>query len=111
MAKSRAYIETTIANYLTAWPSRDLVIAAHQKVTRDWWAAASDRHELFTSELVLIEAGGGDPTAAAERLKALAGLPVLYADEAAADLARQLLEAGAIPSPPRMTPSTWPSPS
>jgi len=28
---------TKIISYLTARPSRDLVVAAHQKVTREWW--------------------------------------------------------------------------
>jgi hypothetical protein len=31
----RVYIETTFVSYLTAWPSRDVVIAGHQQVTRD----------------------------------------------------------------------------
>jgi hypothetical protein len=97
MAKPRAYVETTIVSYLTAWLSRDLVIAAHQQVTRDWWATSGERFDLFTSEVVLIEAGAGDPTAAAARLHALAGLPVLFANEAANDLARQLLSVHAIP--------------
>lgn len=37
--KSKAYIETSIVSYLTAWQSRDLVLAAHQQVTRDWWTS------------------------------------------------------------------------
>jgi hypothetical protein len=95
--KPRTYIETTVVSYLTAWPSRDLIIAAHQQVTRDWWAGSGERFDLFTSELVLLEAGAGDPDAAAERLKALGGLPVLFADEPTRDLARRLLESAAIP--------------
>ena len=35
--KPQVYIETTIPSYLTAWPSRDLVRAAHQQITREWW--------------------------------------------------------------------------
>jgi len=35
--RPRIYLETTIASYLTARPSRDLVTAAHQQITRDWW--------------------------------------------------------------------------
>lgn len=34
---STVYIETTIVSYLTARPSRDVVLAAHQMLTRDWW--------------------------------------------------------------------------
>ncbi len=42
--KSRVYIETTVLSYLTAWPSRDLVRAAHQQVTVEWWAARDAVH-------------------------------------------------------------------
>ena len=31
------YIETSVISYLVADPSRDLVTAANQQVTRDWW--------------------------------------------------------------------------
>jgi len=39
--KPRVYLETTIPSYLTAWPSRDLVRAAHQQITRDLVAQAA----------------------------------------------------------------------
>ena len=40
------YIETSVLSYLAARPSRDVVIAAYQQVTREWWAGARDRFEL-----------------------------------------------------------------
>ena len=33
--KPRVYVETSVISYLTARPSRDLVMAAHQEVTRE----------------------------------------------------------------------------
>ena len=33
----RVYVETTIVSYLTARPSRDLIIVAHQQITHEWW--------------------------------------------------------------------------
>jgi len=36
--KPRIYLETTFVSYLTARVSRDLVVAAHQQVTNEWWA-------------------------------------------------------------------------
>lgn len=71
------YVETTIPSYLTAHPSRDLVIAAHQQITHDWWRNARDRFELYISEAVLNEIRGGDPDAAARRLAIVDDLPVL----------------------------------
>ncbi len=34
----KVYVETSIVSYLTSLPSRDLVTAAHQQITREWWA-------------------------------------------------------------------------
>ncbi|NQT36597.1 MAG: type II toxin-antitoxin system VapC family toxin [Planctomycetes bacterium] len=95
--KPKAYIETTVISYLTAWPSRDVVIAGHQQITREWWQNAVDRFELVASQLVVDEASAGDPDAASERLAALNSVTLLDATDEALELARQLIEAGAIP--------------
>lgn len=96
--KPRVYVETTIPSYLTAWPSRDLLRAAQQQMTQEWW----DRRgafELFVSPLVLVECQAGDPTAAAERLAAIDGLPLLDQTGEVASLADELTRA--VPIPPR----------
>lgn len=36
--KPKAYVETSLVSYLTARSSENLVRAAHQQVTREWWA-------------------------------------------------------------------------
>jgi hypothetical protein len=94
--KSRVYIETTIPSYLTAPPSRDLIKAAHQQITGEWWAIR-DRFDLYISQIVIKEAGGGDPDAAAKRLNAIEGIPILQVTEQVDALARQLVERGPIP--------------
>ena len=54
----RFYIETSVISYLAAWPSPDVLIAASQEITRDWWDnQQGQKYELFASELVLAEAG------------------------------------------------------
>jgi len=35
--KQRVYIETSVIGYLTGRPSRDVVIAGRQEVTREIW--------------------------------------------------------------------------
>jgi len=71
------YVETTIPSYLTAEPSRDLVVAGRQQITHDWWRTAKERFELFVSEAVLREVRAGDQECAARRLQLIASLPVL----------------------------------
>ncbi len=84
--QSKAYIETSLISYLAAWPSRDLVRAAHQQVTREWWATR-ESFDLFTSQLVLDEAAAGDETAAASRLALLEDIVLLDVTEDAIRLA------------------------
>ena len=95
--KPKIYVETTVLSYLTAWPSRDIVIAGHQQVTRDWWKTCPERFELVASELVVQEAGEGDVQASSDRLAILRDVPLIETTEAALNLARQLVAAAAIP--------------
>lgn len=88
--KPRAYVETSVISYVTGRPSRDLVTAAHQQVTREWWEQRS-RFDLFVSQAVLSEAGRGDAEAAARRLEALAETVVLRVTAEASDLAERLI--------------------
>ena len=64
-------------SYLTARPSRDLIIAAHQQIAYDWWHTRRTNYELCVSELVLDESGAGDAQAAEERLLVLQPLLVI----------------------------------
>lgn len=89
--KPRIYLETTIISYLSARPSRDLITAAHQQVTQEWWLSCRDSFELFISQIVVQEAGGGDPDAAAQRLEILKDLPLLELTEEVARLAQKLV--------------------
>lgn len=45
----RVYIETTFVSYLTARPSRDVVIAGHQQTTHEWWDRRRHSYELCIS--------------------------------------------------------------
>lgn len=94
--KPRVYLETSVVSYLTALPSRDLIRAAHQQITLEWWAA-KDTFELYVSEAVPAEARSGDPAAAARRLVALEGLPVLAATSEAESLAHAFVNAAIMP--------------
>ena len=97
MPKQSVYLETTIASYLTSRPSRDLVLAARQQTTRDWWDLRRGGFDLWVSQIVLDEAAEGDQEAAERRLSLLAGLPVLDVDDEAIDLAASVVQEGILP--------------
>ena len=97
MATSSVYLETSVVGYATSRLSRDLVVAAHQQITREWFASRTQRYELFVSQLVVSEASGGDEEAARERAAFLQGIPRLGITGAAGQLAARLVETGAVP--------------
>lgn len=99
--KSKVYLETTIVSYLVASPTQDVVQAAHQQVTREWWARR-ERFDLFVSRPVLAEARRGDTAAAARRLDTLAGIPVLSMNRGVTTLARTLVRTGTLPTKARL---------
>ena len=95
--KPKLYLETSIVSYLTARPSHDLIRAAHQQVTRDWWEMRSS-FELYISQFVLDEAKAGDQEAAGRRLLALREAGVLELTPDTGRLAREILDRGGMPA-------------
>lgn len=92
------YIETSIVSHAAAWPSLDIQIAAMQHQARSWWSTERPRFELVTSQLVIDEASAGDPSAAAERLKLLNGLPIVPINDDVRALARAIVSAAIMPA-------------
>lgn len=95
--KPRVYIETSVVSYLTARPSQNIITAAQQLITKEWWAIAA-AYDLCTSQLTLDEATKGDAEAASQRLSVLGSLPLLTLDEDARRLGEQLVRQLAFPS-------------
>lgn len=95
--KVRLYLETTIVSYLVARPSRDVVLAAHQAMTHDWWKKRLKDFDVYVSEVVLNESSAGDATFARKRLEWLAPFPVLRATADVQSLTNALLKSGVVP--------------
>lgn len=91
------YIETSVVSYLTGRPTRDMVIAAHQALTRQWWDRRGCAFDLLVSELVREEIARGDPEAATRRIGSIDDLPILEVNDAAVELAEKLVLNGPIP--------------
>ncbi len=71
------YIESSVISYLTARPSRDVVTAARQTITLEWWEEHETQYEIYLLELVLEEIGSGDSSAAQRRLGLVENVPIL----------------------------------
>ena len=93
----KIYLETTIISYLAARPSKDLITAAHQQVTHDWWQNRRLDFDLFSSQLVIQESSAGDAAVAQTRLQLLADISLVQVNVDCVSLARALVERGPIP--------------
>jgi predicted nucleic acid-binding protein len=96
--KKSVYIETTIVSYLAARPSRDIIRAARQTITRQWWDDRREAFDLVVSQVVCNETRKGDNSAAKRREQILEGLTCLNISDEAVELATSLVDEGAIPS-------------
>jgi hypothetical protein len=99
--KARVYIETSVISYLASRPSRDLIVAAHQEITREWWAGRRDAFTISVSTLVVDEAARGDEQAAQLRLNVLAGITSVVIEPEAVTVAEALVSRGALPAKAR----------
>ena len=95
--KKKVYVETTVVSDATALPTNDLALVGRQVATREWWAMAGKRFDLFISPIVLREAENGDPEAAKRRLAALNGITELPLGPEVLALAQKLVDAKAVP--------------
>ncbi|MCZ8128536.1 MAG: type II toxin-antitoxin system VapC family toxin [Microcystis sp. LE19-114.1B] len=92
------YIETSILGYLTARPSRDIVVAANIEVTKEWWNTRRGDFQLYSSQAVVKEISQGDVVIASQRLEIPANLSLLDLNQAVLDLAEQFLERSNLPA-------------
>ena len=97
MTKQSVYLETSVISYYASRFSRDLVVAGHQQITRDWLDNHAKKFELFTSEIVIRECSVGDKNASNVRLLLLDNFKFLELIEEALDLAKIFVGEGAIP--------------
>jgi predicted nucleic acid-binding protein len=95
--KPQIYLETSTISYLTARLSRDLVMAARQQITQEWWAKNAGTFELYVSELVWEEAKAGHIEAAQKRLNIISQLSWLSANETAKSLAYSFIHQKLLP--------------
>ena len=94
---AKVYLETSVISYLAARPARDVVVLAHQQLTREWWDLRRGEFELYTSEVVLAESDRGNPEAARGRREIIRQTIQLSASHAAERLVPVLLSATGLP--------------
>ncbi|NET62395.1 MAG: type II toxin-antitoxin system VapC family toxin [Symploca sp. SIO2E6] len=92
------YIETSILGYLTARPSRDVIVAANTQITIEWWDTRRSDFQLYSSQAVVKETSQGDAKIASQRLKIVRSLALLDLNQSVLDLAEQFLGRSNLPA-------------
>ena len=95
--KPKVYLETTIPSYLASRPSRDVIVAGHQKLTHEWWSNRRRAFQLYVSQFVLEEINLGDRELVEKRKRFVAKTEVLEPSTKALELAEALVQHKAIP--------------
>ncbi len=95
--KPRVYIETSIISYLTARPSRDLMVHTNQMLAKEWWDERRKEFDVFVSEPVLNEIEKGDAQMAKLRMAAVKGVSVLRLNSEARELADEIISHRILP--------------
>ena len=95
--KATVYLETSIIGYLTSRPSRDLITAANQQLTHEWWTDHRESFDIFISQFVIDECGEGDAVAAQERLEVLTDIRQLDTIEDVENVAEELVKQVPLP--------------
>ena len=80
-----------------ARPARDLLQAARQQTSKDWWELKRQQHELFTSEIVLAEISEGETFMAQQRLEVMRDIKLLRLTDDTETLTRRILDSGLLP--------------
>lgn len=91
------YLETTFISYLVALPSRDLIVAAHQQVSRQWWEERANSFRCCVSQVVIDEISAGDSNEIQKRQAIVEGLDVLEMSTDAETLTTSLIHTDIFP--------------
>jgi hypothetical protein len=91
------YIETSIISYLRQRPAAQVVAAARQILTRQWWEQERANYDLVTSQYVIDEASAGNATLVAERLQNLQGVSLLSLDAEIGAIANEIMARAILP--------------
>lgn len=91
------YLETSFISYLVSQPSRDLLVAAHQQTTHEWWNTRLNEFECFISQVVIDEASSGNAKEATKRMDIIKYFLVLEFTADAESLAMAILSSGKFP--------------
>jgi predicted nucleic acid-binding protein len=91
MEKEKVYLDSTIPSYATGKPSRDLIVAARQEVTTEWWENERKHFELYGSFVLMEEIEDGYRELAEKRLELVKEITILDNKPEIEEMARKYM--------------------
>jgi hypothetical protein len=95
--KRKVYIESSVISYFANRRSTNLIVAAYQEITYEWWETEINKFDCFISQFVIDEISQGDDNAAAARLKVIESFPIVELSDEVKELAYHYLSEINIP--------------
>ncbi len=93
----KVYLESSFISYLVSKPSTNLIVAAHQRISTEWWEHRRGNFSCFVSETVIGEISEGDPEEVRKRMEFVRDIPVLSATHEVEKLAARFLDLNILP--------------
>jgi hypothetical protein len=100
--KRKVYIESSVISYFANRRSKNLIVAAYQEITYEWWESEINNFDCFISQFVIDEISQGDKTAAEARLKVVENFPLVDLPDKVKDLAYHYLSKISFPRKSRL---------
>ena len=97
MAKPKVYLESSVISFYANRRSKDLIVAAYQEISADWWENELHKYQSYVSQFVIEEISRGDSRAAKNRMDAIKAFPLLELPEEVFNLAQRYLKKIQIP--------------
>jgi hypothetical protein len=97
MTKPTVYIESTVISFYANRRSKDLIVAAYQEISADWWENELHKYQPYVSQFVLEEISRGDSRAAKNRMDAIKDFPLLDLPDEVFELEMRYLKDVRIP--------------
>ena len=100
--KRKEYIESSVISYFANRRSKNLIVAAYQEITYEWWESEINKYDCFIYQFVIDEISQGDEKAAESRLKTIENFPLIGLPNEVKDLAYHYLSEINIPRKSRL---------
>ena len=101
MEKPTVYIESSVISYYASRRTRDIIVAAHQEITIEWWEETLPKIHPFISQVIIDEISRGDLEASQKRLHAIKEFELLEITDETLNLASIYFKALKIPDKAR----------